>query len=98
MDLSNYVERLREIARRAHTESKLEVEATAVLRECLADFGVRFDPAINETLKSLGLSQVDADRPDGVFGHIVYDLAFRRFSCGSGGGGEECCEGAGNFA
>ena len=27
-----------------------------------------------------------------------YKLAFRRFSCGSGGGGEECCEGGGNFA
>ena len=25
-------------------------------------------------------------------------LAFRRFSCGSCGGGEERCEGAGNFA
>jgi len=26
------------------------------------------------------------------------ELAFRRFSCGSGGGGEERCESAGNFA
>jgi hypothetical protein len=29
---------------------------------------------------------------------VMKNLAFRRFSCGSGGGGEECCEGAGNFA
>ena len=44
-----------------------------MLKECLAEFGIAFDPHVNETLRSLGLSQVDADRPDGVFGHIVYD-------------------------
>ncbi len=73
MDLKKYVEELKKIAREARTESKLEVESTAVLRKCLNASGVDFDPAINESLKSLGLSQVDADRPDGVFGHIVYD-------------------------
>ena len=73
MALTTYVKRIMDIARQARSESKLEVEVTAVFRKCLAEFGVRFDPAINETLKSLGLSQVDADRPDGVFGHIVYD-------------------------
>jgi len=31
-------------------------------------------------------------------GGMVYMLAFRRFSCGSCGGGEERCEGGGNFA
>jgi hypothetical protein len=31
------------------------------------------------------------------WGHNIV-LAFRRFSRGSGGGGEECCEGAGYFA
>ncbi|MFH1024573.1 MAG: N-6 DNA methylase [Planctomycetota bacterium] len=73
MDLTKYVERLGQVARQARSESKLEVETTAILRDCLGEAGIHFDPAINETLKSLGLSQVDADRPDGVFGHIVYD-------------------------
>lgn len=48
-------------------------EFNQVLKECLADFGINFDPHINETLKSMGLSQINADRLDGVFGHIVYD-------------------------
>ncbi len=73
MDLAAYVERLKRVARRARSESKLEVESTPIFRECLSGIGIRFDPAINETLKSLGLSQVDAARPDGVFGHIVFD-------------------------
>lgn len=73
MRITTYLEKIREIARRAHSEAKLEVELTPVFRECFLQFGVKFDPAVNETLKSLGLSQVDADRPDGVFGHIVYD-------------------------
>ena len=54
-------------------EAKLEGELNQVLKECLAEFGVVFDPNVNETLRGLGLSQVDTDRPDGVFGHIVYD-------------------------
>jgi hypothetical protein len=33
-----------------------------------------------------------------IFTNGDFDLAFRRFSCGSGGGGEERCESAGNFA
>jgi hypothetical protein len=73
MNLTKHIDQLKKIARESRTESKLEVETTAILRDCLAKGGIKFDPAINESLKSLGLSQVDADRPDGVFGHIVYD-------------------------
>ena len=32
-----------------------------------------YDPHVNETLRSIGLSQIEAKRPDGLFGHIVYD-------------------------
>lgn len=73
MTLTDYVNRVRRIAERARTEAKLEGELNQLFKECLAEFGIAFDPSVNETLKSLGLSQVDADRPDGVFGHIVYD-------------------------
>ncbi|MCD6295990.1 MAG: SAM-dependent DNA methyltransferase [Deltaproteobacteria bacterium] len=73
MPLSEYIQRIENIARTARSESKLEGEFNQVLKECLAEFGINFDPHVNETLKSMGLSQVDADRPDGVFGHIVYD-------------------------
>jgi hypothetical protein len=73
MALSDYIARINEIARKAKSESKLEGEFSQILKECRHEFGIPFDPHINETLKSMGLSQVDADQPDGVFGHIVYD-------------------------
>lgn len=71
--LAPYAARIRNVARRARSESKLEGEVNQILRESLAEYGVSFDPFVNETLSSLGLSQIDSDRPDGVFGHIVYD-------------------------
>lgn len=73
MALSEYIARITEIACKAKSESKLEGEFNQILKECLHEFGIQFDPHVNETLKSMGLSQVNADRPDGVFGHIVYD-------------------------
>lgn len=73
MPLSEYIQQINKIAKTARSESKLEGEFNQVLKECLANFGIDFDPHVNETLKSMGLSQVNADRPDGVFGHIVYD-------------------------
>jgi len=73
MELTEYVNRIKVVAETARSESKLEGEFNQILKECLADFGIDFDPHVNETLKSMGLSQIDADRPDGVFGHIVYD-------------------------
>lgn len=73
MALSDYIARITEVVRKAKSESKLEGEFNQILKECLHEFGIPFDPHVNETLKSMGLSQVDADRPDGVFGHIVYD-------------------------
>lgn len=73
MDLSPYMSRIAHIARKARSESKLEGELNQILKECLYKFGIAFDPYVNESLKRLGLSQIDADRPDGVFGHIVYD-------------------------
>jgi len=72
-DLKDYIIRIREIARKSKSESKLEGEFNQILKECLNEFGINFDPHVNETLKAMGLSQIDADRPDGVFGHIVYD-------------------------
>ena len=71
VELKKYTKRIAEIARKAKSESKFEGEFNQILKECLNDFGIQFDPHVNETLKSMGLSQVDAGRPDGVFGHIV---------------------------
>lgn len=70
MSLSEYVERIKKITGTARSESKLEIELTLILKELLADFGIKFDPHVNETLQSMGLCQINADRPDGVFGHI----------------------------
>ena len=50
-----------------------KASTTRYVKECLHEFGMSFAPHVNETLKSMGLSQVDADRPDRVFGRIVYD-------------------------
>ena len=73
MTLSTYVNEIAEAARVARTESQLEGELNHILKRCLHRFGVQFTPHVNETLKKLGLSQVSSTRPDGVFGHIVYD-------------------------
>ena len=73
MSLADYINRIQRVTRRARSEAKLEGELNQIFKECLAEFSIDFDPHVNETLKSMGLSQVDADRPDGVFGHIVYD-------------------------
>ena len=73
MGLSEYIQRIEDIGRTSRSESKLEGAFNQILKECLAEFDVNFDPHVNETLKSIGLSQVNASRPDGVFGHIVYD-------------------------
>jgi len=45
--------------------------------------------------KAIQLALAAGEHIDGM---MQYELAFRRFSCGSGGGGEERCEGGGNFA
>lgn len=74
MDLSEYVQRIQKITKRARrSESKLEIGLSQVLKEMLGDFGIEYDPYVNESLKSMGLSQMNSDRPDGVFGHIVHD-------------------------
>jgi len=66
MSLASYVEKIKQATERARSESKLEGELNHILKACLAEFGIEFDPHVNETLKSMGLTQVDADRPDGV--------------------------------
>jgi len=73
MPIADYVEEIKRATVRARSEAKLEGELNHILARCLAEFGIEFDPHVNETLRSMGLAQVDSDRPDGVFGHIVYD-------------------------
>lgn len=68
-----YLKRIKEATNTARSESKLEIELHQILKELLSEFGVKYDPYVDETLQSMGLSQINADRPDGVFGHIVYD-------------------------
>lgn len=71
MSISDCVDRIRQAARRARSESKLQGELNQILKECLAEFGIEFDPHVDETLKAMGLSRVDASRPDGLFRHMV---------------------------
>ena len=52
MALSDYIARITEVARKAKSESKLEGEFNQILKECLHEFGIPFDPHVNETLKS----------------------------------------------
>jgi len=44
-----------------------------LLSELLAAFDIPYEPSVNETLKSQGLSQADSTRPDSLFGHVVLD-------------------------
>lgn len=71
--IETYVTKIQAIARSAPTESKFEVEVTPLLRELLAEYQVKYNPSINETLRSVGRSQVSAQRPDSLFGNVVLD-------------------------
>ncbi len=71
--LKEYVVKIKGITKQAGSEAKLQGKLDAVLGELLAKFGISYDPAVNESLSSLGLSQVNSDRPDSLFGHVVLD-------------------------
>jgi hypothetical protein len=71
--LYSIVKRVRRIAETAGPEAKLQVELEPILRDLLAEHGISYNPAVNETLSKLGLSQVSSDRPDSLFGHVVLD-------------------------
>jgi hypothetical protein len=71
--LGEYVERIRKITREARSETSLQIKLEPLLTELLVHFGVAYNPSVNETLGSLGLSQVDSTRPDSLFGHVVLD-------------------------
>jgi hypothetical protein len=71
--LEHYVQKIAAITRQARSETSLQIKLERLLSELLWDFDIRYEPSVNETLKSLGLSQVDSTRPDSLFGHVVLD-------------------------
>lgn len=71
--LYSIVQRVHRIAERAGTEAKLQIELEPLLKKLLVDHGIPYNPAVNETLRRLGYSQVSAGRPDSLFGHVVLD-------------------------
>lgn len=71
--LQNYVDRILKIAGTAISEAKLEGELNQVLKELLSSFDIPYDPIVNVTLKIQGLTQVNSNRPDSLFGHVVLD-------------------------
>jgi hypothetical protein len=71
--LQQFVEQIRQAVRVAHSETGLQIRLEPILVDLLGRFNVPYNPAANETLKSLGLSQVDSSRPDSLFGHVVLD-------------------------
>ncbi len=71
--LKQYVERISNVTREARSEGGLQIGLEALLNELLGKFNIAYKPSVNETLKSLGLSQVDSTRPDSLFGHVVLD-------------------------
>ncbi|WP_441000757.1 N-6 DNA methylase [Fodinibius sp. SL11] len=73
LELEEYVKRIKKITDSGGSEAKLEGEVNQILKECLAEYDIDFDPNVNTSLSNLGLCQIDASRPDGVFGHIIYD-------------------------
>jgi N-6 DNA Methylase len=71
--LDKFVHRIVQITRESKSETALQVGLEPLLAELLTAHGVTYKPSVNETLKSLGLSQVDSTRPDSLFGHVVLD-------------------------
>jgi len=71
--LYSIVQRIKRIAGTAGSEAKLQIGLEPLLKELLAIPGIRYNPVVNETLRSLGYSQVSSDRPDSLFGHVVLD-------------------------
>lgn len=71
--LEKFLERFQEASDESRSETALQVRLEALLAELLSAYGISYKPSVNETLKSLGLSQVDSTRPDSLFGHVVLD-------------------------
>lgn len=65
--------KVHDIAESAGSESKLQIGLEEILRDLLAHNGIVYDPSVNESLSSLGFSQMSSDRPDSLFGHVVLD-------------------------
>lgn len=71
--IRDFVIKIQNVARKARTESKLEVETTPLLRDLLSEYKVFYDPEINASLRSLGFSRTSSLRPDSLFGSVVLD-------------------------
>jgi len=71
--LEDYVQRILSMSDASSSEAKLQIDLEAILKALLADYDIAYIPAVNESLKKLGLSQVNSGRPDSVFGHVVLD-------------------------
>lgn len=71
--LERYVQEIEAITRQARSEAGLQIKLEHLLSELLGHFEISYEPSVNETLKSHGLSQVDSTRPDSLFGHVVLD-------------------------
>lgn len=70
--LTNYVEHIEDIWKRANSEAKLEGELNQLLRDLLKHYGIDYNPLVNQTLTTYG-SQMNSLRPDSMFGHVVLD-------------------------
>jgi hypothetical protein len=71
--LDKFVTEIETITRQARSETALQIKLEALLGNLLAQFDIAYEPSVNETPKSQGLSQVDSTRPDSLFGHVVLD-------------------------
>lgn len=71
--LSPFVQQIKDAARTSYSEARLEGELNQILKQLLTSYQIPYNPAVNEKLKSLGYTQVNSDRPDSVFGHVVLD-------------------------
>lgn len=71
--IEDYVDKLYSIARKSHTEAKLEIEASNLLSQLLAEHDINYEPRINESLRGSGRSSMSSKRPDSLFGQVVLD-------------------------
>lgn len=73
MTLEDHAARIRRITEEARTEAALQVKLEGILADLLKAVGIDHEPAVNESLRSQGISQSDSARPDSLFGHVVLD-------------------------
>jgi hypothetical protein len=79
--LEPFVAKIRAIADRAGSESKLEGELNQVLKEVLIKYEISYDPIVNESLKALSTNKLVLRDRTGIFTERLPNIPQNFFGC-----------------